>query len=76
MRNFYFRLSQAEMAQRLAVLMRTLATMHSPVPSARTLAPLIAQLPLPEDYALQELRQLTRSHLLEISVATETDIMA
>ena len=63
------RLCRAEMAKRLAILSRTLANMHSGGAGAlaRTLAPLVTLLPLPEDYLLQELRQLTRTHLAEIT---------
>ena len=35
--------------------------------SARQLAELLSSLPLPEDYALQELRSLTRSYMMEIA---------
>ena len=33
----------------------------------RLLAPNIGKLPMPEDYYLQELRELTRNYMLEIS---------
>ena len=35
--------------------------------SARQMAELLSSLPLPEDYALQELRSLTRSYMMEIA---------
>ncbi len=35
--------------------------------SARQVAELLSSLPLPEDYALQELRSLTRSYMMEIA---------
>ena len=60
------RLCQADMAHRLAILTRTLSSMHGQQPSAATLAPIVAQLPLPEDYSVQELRQITRTHMLEV----------
>ena len=34
---------------------------------ARQLAELTSKLPLPEDYALQEMRSLTRSYMMEIA---------
>ena len=35
--------------------------------NARQMAELLSSLPLPEDYALQELRSLTRSYMMEIA---------
>ena len=35
--------------------------------TARQMAELLSSLPLPEDYALQELRSLTRSYMMEIA---------
>jgi hypothetical protein len=68
------RLCRAQMAKTLANLARTVANMHGGdggteggVGLARIFAPLVNLLPLPEDYLLQELRQLTRRHLVEIT---------
>ena len=35
--------------------------------TARQMAELLSSLPLPEDYALQELRSLTSSYMMEIA---------
>lgn len=63
------RLCQSEMAKQVSNVMKSLYTMQNPdeAPPARLLAPLIGQLPMPEDYALQELKQLTRTHLMELT---------
>jgi len=63
------RLAQSEIAKKVAHLMRAV---HSAVgsvnnSSARQVAELLSSLPLPEDYALQELRSLTRSYMMEIA---------
>ncbi|CAL1530884.1 unnamed protein product [Lymnaea stagnalis] len=59
------RLCQAEMAKTSANLLRTFLVLcgESPV---RLLSKFIPELPMPEDYTLQELQALTRAHLLEI----------
>ncbi|KAM9319705.1 LOW QUALITY PROTEIN: nuclear pore complex protein Nup98-Nup96 [Gastrophryne carolinensis] len=72
------RLAQSEMAKRVANILRVvLRLQHSPesddpsdlqrVP-LRLLAPHIGRLPLPEDYAMDELRNLTQSYLRELTV--------
>ncbi|XP_075054497.1 nuclear pore complex protein Nup98-Nup96 [Mixophyes fleayi] len=72
------RLAQSEMAKRVANILRVvLRLQHSPdsddssdlqrVP-LRLLAPHIGRLPMPEDYALEELRNLTQSYLRELTV--------
>ena len=40
---------------------------HTPMIPSRLLAPHVTKLPLPEDYSLQELRQLTRSYMQELT---------
>ncbi|XP_062910842.1 nuclear pore complex protein Nup98-Nup96 isoform X1 [Mobula hypostoma] len=74
------RLAQSDMAKQVANMLRTvLGLQHSveqpgePTPTfqhipLRLLAPCIRQLPMPEDYALEELRSLTRSYLQELIV--------
>ena len=51
--------------------MRALQSAVSPggvtTTSTRQVAELLSSLPLPEDYALQELRSLTRSYMMEIA---------
>ncbi|NXI48323.1 NUP98 protein, partial [Galbula dea] len=76
------RLAQSDMAKRTANLLRVvLSLQHSPellsdsspdlqcVP-LRLLAPHIERLPMPEDYALEELRSLTQAYLRELTVMT------
>ncbi|XP_055493395.1 nuclear pore complex protein Nup98-Nup96 isoform X1 [Leucoraja erinacea] len=70
------RLAQADMAKQLANTLRTVLSLQQggEVPGGRArlplrlLAPCIRRLPLPEDYALQELRGLTRTYLQELTV--------
>ncbi|XP_052555226.1 nuclear pore complex protein Nup98-Nup96 isoform X3 [Tympanuchus pallidicinctus] len=76
------RLAQSDMAKRIANLLRVvLSLQHSPEPLAdggpelhlvplRLLAPHVGRLPMPEDYALEELRGLTQSYLRELTVVT------
>ncbi|KAM6342136.1 nuclear pore complex protein Nup98-Nup96 isoform 2-T3 [Podargus strigoides] len=76
------RLAQSDMAKRIANLLRVvLSLQHTPEPLShptpdlqrvplRLLAPHIGRLPMPEDYALEELRSLTQSYLRELTVAT------
>ncbi|TFJ98226.1 trypsin-like [Platysternon megacephalum] len=76
------RLAQSDMAKRVANLLRVvLSLQHSPEPASdstpdvqrvplRLLAPHIGRLPMPEDYALEELRSLTQSYLRELTVVT------
>ena len=60
------RLCQSEIAKKVAHLMRAALSLESEsscgdsATAARELAQLTSQLPMPEDYALQELRTLTR----------------
>ncbi|XP_033744102.1 nuclear pore complex protein Nup98-Nup96-like [Pecten maximus] len=65
------RLCQSEMSKKCAYLLRTLLTLQGQdgdhLPS-RLLAPHISRLPMPEDYCLQELRELVRSHIIETTV--------
>jgi len=65
------RLAQSEIAKKTANYLRAVYSFESSsgVPAATTarqLAESLSNLPLPEDYALQELRTLTRSYLAEI----------
>ena len=62
------------MAKRTANLLRMLLLLQQSQTvgmktglSSRVLAPHITKLPLPEDYALQELRDLTRAHMIEMT---------
>ncbi|NWS76773.1 NUP98 protein, partial [Crotophaga sulcirostris] len=76
------RLAQSDMAKRIANLLRVvLSLQHTPEPLSdstpdvqrvplRLLAPHIGRLPMPEDYALEELRSLTQSYLQELTVST------
>ncbi|NWX20069.1 NUP98 protein, partial [Aegotheles bennettii] len=70
------RLAQSDMAKRLANLLRVvLSLQQAPEPDLqrvplRLLAPHIGRLPMPEDYALEELRSLTQSYLRELTVVT------
>uniref|UniRef100_A0A8B9VJ17 Nuclear pore complex protein Nup98-Nup96 n=1 Tax=Anas zonorhyncha TaxID=75864 RepID=A0A8B9VJ17_9AVES len=77
------RLAQSDMAKRIANLLRVvLSLQHTPEPVSdstpavqrvplRLLAPHIGRLPMPEDYALEELRSLTQSYLRELTVVTQ-----
>ncbi|NXD87632.1 NUP98 protein, partial [Halcyon senegalensis] len=76
------RLAQSDMAKRLANLLRVvLSLQHDTEPISdstpdlqrvplRLLAPHIGRLPLPEDYALEELRSLTQSYLRELTLVS------
>ncbi|TNN29003.1 Nuclear pore complex protein Nup98-Nup96 [Liparis tanakae] len=67
------RLAQSEMAKRVANILRVVlrlqlgASDSLAVPLAR-LAPHIGRLPMPEDYALEELRGLTQAYLRQLIV--------
>ncbi|XP_064636233.1 nuclear pore complex protein Nup98-Nup96-like isoform X2 [Lineus longissimus] len=70
------RLCQSEMSKRTANLLQVLLMLQDTngyqarqnhVP-ARLLAPHVGRLPMPEDYSLQELRNLTRSYLIEMTM--------
>lgn len=70
------------MAKRIANLLRVvLSLQHAPEPTSdptpdpqrvplRLLAPHVGRLPMPEDYALEELRSLTQSYLRELTLVT------
>ncbi|XP_038055472.1 nuclear pore complex protein Nup98-Nup96-like isoform X2 [Patiria miniata] len=69
------RLCQSEMAKRTANVMKAVLTLQQQslqpdkpvhIPS-RLLAPHVGKLPMPEDYGLQELRELTRSYMVELT---------
>ncbi|XP_035288063.1 nuclear pore complex protein Nup98-Nup96 isoform X2 [Anguilla anguilla] len=70
------RLAQSEMAKRVANILRAVLSLQQGGDSAsgrshvplRHLAPHIGRLPMPEDYALEELRGLTQSYLRELVV--------
>ncbi|XP_007259635.3 nuclear pore complex protein Nup98-Nup96 [Astyanax mexicanus] len=71
------RLAQSEMAKRLANILRVVLSLQQGgegTPDPRHiplchLAPHIGRLPMPEDYALEELRSLTQSYLREYIVS-------
>ncbi|OBS74662.1 hypothetical protein A6R68_14816 [Neotoma lepida] len=77
------RLAQSDMAKRVANLLRVvLSLQHAPDATSnstpdphrvplRLLAPHIGRLPMPEDYALEELRGLTQSYLRELTVGSQ-----
>lgn len=72
-----------DMAKRVANLLRVvLSLQHAPDATSdstpdpqrvplRLLAPHIGRLPMPEDYALEELRSLTQSYLQELTVGSQ-----
>ncbi|XP_048349600.1 nuclear pore complex protein Nup98-Nup96-like [Sphaerodactylus townsendi] len=74
------RLAQSEMAKSVANILRVVLSLQHPPDSIsdstpdvqrvplRLLAPHIGRLPMPEDYALEELRGLTQSYLRELTV--------
>lgn len=67
------------MAKRIANLLRVVLSLQHPPDSSpdvqrvplRLLAPHIGRLPMPEDYALEELRGLTQSYLQELCAVTQ-----
>ncbi|XP_015283799.1 PREDICTED: nuclear pore complex protein Nup98-Nup96 isoform X2 [Gekko japonicus] len=75
------RLAQSEMAKSIANILRVVLSLQHPPDSAsdstpdvqrvplRLLAPHIGRLPMPEDYALDELRGLTQSYLRALTVS-------
>ncbi|XP_069496441.1 nuclear pore complex protein Nup98-Nup96 isoform X2 [Ambystoma mexicanum] len=77
------RLAQSEMAKRIANILRAVLNLqHSPESMSdstpdlqrvplRLLGPHIGRLPMPEDYALEELRSLTQSYLRELTVGSQ-----
>ncbi|XP_068024646.1 nuclear pore complex protein Nup98-Nup96 [Melanerpes formicivorus] len=76
------RLAQSEMAKRIANLLRAVLSLQQlpeapPEPPAELqkvplglLAPHLGRLPMPEDYALEELRGLTQAYLRELTLLT------
>ncbi|XP_032114786.1 nuclear pore complex protein Nup98-Nup96 isoform X1 [Sapajus apella] len=76
------RLAQSDMAKCVANLLRVVLSLHhapdttsdsTPDPQRvplRLLAPHIGRLPMPEDYAMDELRSLTQSYLRELAVGS------
>ncbi|XP_067113030.1 nuclear pore complex protein Nup98-Nup96 isoform X1 [Osmerus mordax] len=68
------RLAQSEMAKRVANILRVVLSLHPGAeggsePGHLPLASHIDRLPMPEDYALEELRGLTQSYLRQIIVS-------
>ncbi|NXB78736.1 NUP98 protein, partial [Donacobius atricapilla] len=73
------RLAQSDMAKRVANVLRVVLSLQqspeagpeAPEPRVplRLLAPHIGRLPMPEDYALEELRGLTQAYLRELALA-------
>ncbi|NXB27054.1 NUP98 protein, partial [Rhagologus leucostigma] len=72
------RLAQSDMAKRVANVLRVVLSLQQgpepgPEPAEprvplRLLAPHIGRLPMPEDYALEELRSLTQAYLRELAL--------
>lgn len=64
------RLCQSEMSKKTIILLRAVLSAQTPdgtpIPS-RLLAPYVTNLPMPEDYAFQELLELTQSYFSEIT---------
>ncbi|XP_063162102.1 nuclear pore complex protein Nup98-Nup96 [Candoia aspera] len=77
------RLAQSEMAKRNADILRVVLSLQHPPDSIsgsipdvqrvplRLLAPHISRLPMPEDYALEELRGLTQAYLRELTAMAQ-----
>ncbi|XP_005380089.1 PREDICTED: nuclear pore complex protein Nup98-Nup96 isoform X2 [Chinchilla lanigera] len=77
------RLAQSDMAKRVANLLRVVLSLRhapdatldtTPDPQSvplRLLAPHIGRLPMPEDYALEEMSSLTQSYLRELTVGSQ-----
>lgn len=77
------RLAQSDIAKRTANILRVVLSLqhssetgpdYAPDPHRvpfRLLAPHIGRLPMPEDYALEELRSLTQSYLRELTVSSQ-----
>ncbi|RMB89601.1 hypothetical protein DUI87_34024 [Hirundo rustica rustica] len=73
------RLAQSDMAKRVANVLRAVLSLQQgpeagpeaaePRVPLRLLAPHIGRLPMPEDYALEELRGLTQAYLRELALA-------
>ena len=60
------RLCQSEIAKRMAHLTRVVLEMENSGQQSEILAQNLAQLPLPDDYMLQELRTINRIHMQEL----------
>ena len=66
------RLCQSEIAKKVAHLIRAVLSLEAStstntgVSQSKALAGYLAQLPLPDDYELQELRTLSRMYMLEL----------
>nr|KAG5698811.1 hypothetical protein BaRGS_019663 [Batillaria attramentaria] len=65
-------MKESQMAQQAITMLRTVITMHSPgsesvASTTELLAQAVTSLPMPEDYMLQELRELVRGHMLEVT---------
>jgi len=70
------RLCQSEIAKKVAHLIRAVLSLEasttekSSISQSKVLAGYLAQLPLPDDYELQELRTLSRMYMLELMDAS------
>lgn len=60
------RLCQSEIAKRMAHLTRVVLELENSPQQSEILAQNLAQLPLPDDYMLQELRTINRIHMNEL----------
>ena len=66
------RLCQSEIAKKVAHLIRAVLSLEASTSTntsgsqSKVLAGYLAQLPLPDDYELQELRTLSRMYMLEL----------
>ena len=66
------RLCQSEISKKVAHLIRAVLSLEASVSmnvgisQSKVLAGYLAQLPLPDDYELQELRTLSRMYMLEL----------
>ena len=63
------RLCQSEIAKKMAHLTRVVLELENNESQSEILAQNLAQLPLPDDYMLQELRTINRIHLKELLAA-------
>ena len=70
------RLCQSEIAKKVAHLIRAVLSLEASssanagISQSKVLAGYLAQLPLPDDYELQELRTLSRMYMLELMEAS------
>ena len=71
------RLCQSEIAKKVAHLIRAVLSLEAQssantgMSQSRALAGYLAQLPLPDDYELQELRTLSRMYMQELMDSTQ-----